>query len=485
MPASAIAEQFRRVCRETPRAVGISSLAQGRSTTFADLLNDVDDLSRALTALGIGPGANVVSAVGNSAVFAPLMAAALEAGVALLPLGEATDVEVVRFLGQCGASAVVTDRELLVHAADERHLPSGVRVIRLARSSEAPYYGTSVVVKLTSGSTDLPKAAVASELHLINDGRHVIDAMGLEPSDVNLACIPLSHSYALGNLIMPLLWQGTGMALRRTFNPAQFVQDAAAAGATVFPGVPFLFERLQSLGDVHQLPKSLRLLITAGARIDLATVRWFKERLHRKIHSFYGSTETGGIAYDDSDEWNDPLHVGRPMPETTVTIRRTDGSTGQGRIFVQGNAVTSGYVRGRGGDSISAFCDGGFLTGDLGYLDETGRLVLTGRVSALVNVAGRKVDPVEVERALVDLPGISDARVLGMPCDQRGQQVVAFVVRTDSALTPLAIRQRCAASLSTYKIPRRFVFVDRFPVDARGKIDRRALQALLAAADEA
>ena len=98
----------------------------------------------------------------------------------------------------------------------------------------------------------------------------------------------------------------------------------------------------------------------------------------------------------------------------------------------------------------------------------------TGEVQAKVDFA----DPAEVERRLLDLPGIADARVLGMSCDTRGQQVVAFVVRTDAALTPLAIRQRCAETLSAHKIPRRFVFVDRFPVDARGKIDRRALQAL-------
>jgi long-chain acyl-CoA synthetase len=89
-----------------------------------------------------------------------------------------------------------------------------------------------------------------------------------------------------------------------------------------------------------------------------------------------------------------------------------------------------------------------------------------------------------VERRLLELPGIADARVLGMADDTRGQQVVAFLVRTNAALTPLVIRQWCAETLSTHKIPRRFVFVDRFPVDARGKIDRCALQRLASSADE-
>jgi acyl-CoA synthetase (AMP-forming)/AMP-acid ligase II len=110
--------------------------------------------------------------------------------------------------------------------------------------------------------------------------------------------------------------------------------------------------------------------------------------------------------------------------------------------------------------------------------------VVTGRASTFVNVAGRKVDPQEVERTLLELPGITDARVFGMTCDQRGQQVVAFVIRSDRGLSALAIRRLCAATLSTHKIPRRFVFLDRFPIDARGKLDRRALDALASRAAE-
>lgn len=468
-----------------PSAVAVRSLADGGAITFADLLHDCSEVCRGLTEIGVRRGDTVVSVVGNHPVFLPLLVACMETGAALLPLGEATDTEVAGLVEQAGALAIITDRGLPVPFVRERSLRSGTRVLRLADRVALPRYGEAVVLKLTSGSTDLPKAAIASEMHLINDGRHVIDAMGLDPTDVNLACIPLSHSYAIGNLVMPLLWQGTSVALRQSFNPSQFLQDISVAGVTVFPGVPFMFERLKSLGHVERLPSSLRLLITAGARIDPGTVLWFRERLDRKVHSFYGSSETGGIAYDDSEDVTDPLHVGRAMPETTVTIRPAERTGPSGRIFVQGNAVAWGYARVGDGDSVSTFCDGGFLTGDLGYLNGAARLVLTGRVSALVNVAGRKVDPAEVERLLVELPGISDARVLGVPCDQRGQQVVAFIVRADSALTPIAIRQLCAASLSTHKIPRRFVFVDRFPVDARGKLDRPALQALLSKADEA
>jgi long-chain acyl-CoA synthetase len=461
----------------------VQTVSTGATTTFADLAAECTAIAQALKSLGVARGAAVVSFIGNRPIFFSVVVACVEAGVALVPLGEATDTEAAAVIDQAGADAVITDRDLPLRAVREHSLGSGVRLLRLPDRHDPPQYGPSVVLKLTSGSTHFPKAAIAAERHLVNDGRHIIEAMGIEPTDINFTCIPLSHSYAIGNVVMPLLWQGTRVALRQSFNPAQFVRDVADSGATVFPGVPFMFERIKSREPTERLPASLRLLITAGARIDAGTVSWFRRHLDRKVHSFYGSSETGGIAYDDSEDVSDPLHVGRAMPETAITIRQTEGGQSAGRIFVEGNAVASSYAQAEESDGVSAFGDRGFLTGDLGYFDDAGRLVLTGRVSPLVNVAGRKVDPAEVERRLLELPGIADARVLGMSCDTRGQQVVAFLVRTDAALTPLEIRRRCAETLSTHKIPRRFIFVDHFPVDARGKIDRRALQRLVSSAD--
>src|SRR5262249_35057049 len=146
------------------------------------------------------------------------------------------------------------------------------------------------------------------------------------------------------NLIMPLLWQGTAVALRQSFSASSLVSDLVSSGATIFPGVPFMFDHIRSLGPSTRLPASLRLLISAGARVDPQTVAWFHGGTGRKLHSFYGSSETGGISYDDTDVPQEPGHVGRPMPETRVTI---DGptDTGEGRIFVRGNAVACGYAR--------------------------------------------------------------------------------------------------------------------------------------------
>jgi acyl-CoA synthetase (AMP-forming)/AMP-acid ligase II len=484
MGMSAIADRFLKTSRDHGGAVAVRTLWDGRALSFDDLREQYVQTRRALVEAGIGPGSCVVSLAGNRPGFFALFVACMDVGAALLPLNEATDAEAAALIDRAAAVAVVSERALPLAAVRQGSLPDGMHVLTLRTRSRGilptygPTYGRSVLLKLTSGSTDLPKAAVAGEHHLISDGCHVIEAMGIEPSDVNLAYIPLSHSYAVGNIVMPLIWQGTGVALRQMFNPSQLGHDARVSGASVFPGVPFMFDQIQASPEIDQLPRGLRLLITAGARIDPGTVLWFQERLGRKIHSFYGSSETGGISYDDSEDVSDVPHVGWPMPETTIAIKPVERAEGAGRIFVSGPAVCGGYADDHDSARPGAFSDGGFLTGDAGYKDGRGRVVLTGRLSPLVNVAGRKVDPAEVERVLIGLRDVVEARVLGISCDKRGQQIVAFVVRSSPALTPIAIRTLCAGMLSPYKIPRRFIFLDRLPVDARGKMDRRALEAL-------
>jgi long-chain acyl-CoA synthetase len=476
---SHLAERFERVCRERTSVVAVRDLTGGTACTFGDLHEQYRTLRRTLLDVGVGRESLVVSLIGNRAIFFPMVAACLDVGATLLPLGETTASEALALIEQSGASAVVADRALPFVPARTVPLSAGIHLLGLETRAASLAEGEPSLLKLTSGSTELPRVAVAHEAHLVNDGRHVIDAMAISREDVNVGCIPLSHSYALGNIVVPLLWQGTSVALRQSFAPAQFLADAEATGATIFPGVPFMFERLAAL-PIESLPPTLRLLISAGAPIALSTLQWFSERLSRKIHSFYGSSETGGIAYDDTEAVGDRVHVGSPMPETTITIRGSGGNSGDGRIFVTGNAVTSGYAGAEPPDR--AFVDDGFLSTDLGHLDGAGHLVLTGRVSSIVNVAGRKVDPGEVERVLRGFPEIHDARVLGTACDHRGQQLAAVVVRREPGLTAAGIRSRCATLLSAYKIPRRFVFLEEFPLTSRGKIDRRALEELVSQA---
>ncbi len=273
--------------------------------------------------------------------------------------------------------------------------------------------------------------------------------------------------------------QGTAVVLREGFVPHQFLGDAEAYGARVFPGVPFMFDHFKDHFASEAWPRRLERLISAGAKLEMTTARAFHTAFGVKIRSFYGTSETGGIAFDDSPEPVEDGTVGRPMPGVTITLKAEEGApAGGGRVHVAGTAVSSGYV---GEAADSAFTDDGFLTGDYGRLGESGRLVLTGRASSFINVAGRKVQPEEIEAVLREMPDIADVRVLGAIDPVRGEQIVACIVRRTGEAGVMAIRQFCAARLAPYKIPRTIIPLERIPLTERGKTDRRQLQEIVAA----
>lgn len=478
---SAVAEHLRATCarrRHARAIVPLAALSDQEVWTFDGLLARYESTRAALASIGADRGSVLVSTVGNRPIFFALLVACLDAGVSLVPLGDSTEAEALAIVERCGAALVVTARDLPVTARRILDLDREVRVIRLKTAREDAAHAQPYVMKLTSGSTDLPKAALSTEANLLSDTRNITEAMSIGGDDVNLSALPLSHAYAISNVVMPLIQFGTSVALRPSFSPSHFLRDVEAVGATVFPGVPFMFEHLRNVLPSAPLPKSLRLLASAGAPLEPATVQWFHRHVGRKIHSFYGSSEAGGIAFDDADDIRDPVDVGHPLPRVAVEIR-SGGSGRDGRVFVKSDAVSAGYSNSEGDDDVSAFRDGGFLSGDLGHFNGAGRLVLTGRVSPLINVAGRKVDPSEVERALRACAHVAEARVLGAGHETRGEELVAFVVRTSDGITPLTLRQHCARTLSPYKIPRRFVFLERLPLTPRGKVDRKALEALL------
>jgi long-chain acyl-CoA synthetase len=241
-----------------------------------------------------------------------------------------------------------------------------------------------------------------------------------------------------------------------------------------------MFDRLVALvRDGCPWPVTLDTVISAGAPLDRATAGAFAQHTGHRIHSLYGTSETAGIAYDADPDPAGDVTMGRPVPGVTLAFRPDPAAPdGGGRIHVSGPAVSSGYAAGADDD---AFVDGGFLTGDLGAMGADGRLRLQGRVSAFVNVAGRKVQPDEVEGILRTHPLVADVRVFGLPDERRGEQLAACVVPRNGSLGVVTLRAFCAHRLAAYKIPRRLVLVAELPRDERGKVSRKALETLVAA----
>jgi acyl-coenzyme A synthetase/AMP-(fatty) acid ligase len=306
-------------------------------------------------------------------------------------------------------------------------------------------------VKLTSGTTGEFKPVYCSPRHLIADGRQICRAMGIRPADRNLAIIPLGHSYGLGNLVMPLLLQGTAVVCAQTFVPRQILQLIEQHQVTVFPTVPAILHALAQLGGATK-PPTLRLVISAGAPLSAEVAQQFYRRYGIKVHNFYGASETGGICYDRTGHATlGGRSVGKPLPGVTVRLRR------DGRVTVSSPA-------------------GNATLPDRGEWNRYGELQLLGRVGQVANVGGKKVAPAEIERALRALRGVSDTWVTVLQ-DKRGNDFLAAAVETKRERA--GIERELLQSLPAWKLPKIWLIVAALPRSDRGKLHTAELKARL------
>ena len=363
-------------------------------------------------------------------------------------------------LQRAGLAAVPLDGGMPVEGCLETARRLGARALyldgkfqSLGKVSAAPAQNKKCCcIKITSGSGALPKAVECRAEHLLADGRQVIRTMGIRANDLNLAVIPLGHSYGLGNLVLPLILQGTAMVCARDYVPRQLVEWIERYRVTVFPAVPALLRVLAALPPGRETIDSLRTVISAGAVLTPAVAQAFFARYGLKIHNFYGSSETGGICYDRTGSASlTGRSVGKPFAGVAVTVKA-------GRV-----TVTSPAVATRGGQ---------WRLSDLGEWNGRGELVLLGRAGQGANIGGKKVHPLEVERVLRALPGVTDAAVwLGQ---SEGRDLLAAGVETTHSRAE--IERALAARLPAWKLPKTYFITRELPRTARGKLDLAALK---------
>ncbi len=325
-----------------------------------------------------------------------------------------------------------------------------------------------VLLKLTSGTTAAPRAIRFRSEQLVADCNQICDTMGIGPDDLNFGVIPLSHSYGFSNLVTPLLVRGVPLVVSRDRMPRAVLDDLARTGATVFPGMPVFYQAFCEMENAPELPK-LRLCISAGAPLPLEIARKFRDKFQRSIHSFYGSSECGGICYDREARLLEPGFVGAPMLGVRLDLLEPDASASL--IRVRSAAAGDGYFPEPDEEKLG----GGFFSpDDLLSASEEGGFRIVGRVSDVINVAGKKVNPAEVEAELLRYEGVRAAVVFGRSSTLRNEEVAACVVAGE-AVRETDLLEYCRGRLSGWQVPKRIFFVDEIPVNERGKMSRRAL----------
>jgi acyl-CoA synthetase (AMP-forming)/AMP-acid ligase II len=393
---------------------------------------------------------------GNHAAWPGLLLACLRRHLVVLPM-ERTMAERERdaALRICHATAIV-------EIENERIL-----LRRLASDSIEWGPNPPSLLKLTSGTTAAPRAIRFRSDQLLADCTQICQTMGITGHDLNFGVIPVSHSYGFSNLITPLLAGGVPMVLSRDRMPRAVLDDIARTGATVFPGMPVFYQAFAEMDKVPALPK-LRLCISAGAPLPLEVARKFRQKFQQPIHSFYGSSECGGICYDRDAPLLEPGFVGQPM--RGLSLEPLEPAAPTTRVRVRSAAAGDGYFPEPDKERLGG---GSFVPDDLLTTSGDGFRIV-GRISDVINVAGKKVNPAEVEAELLRFAGVQAAVVFGRESALRNEEVAACVVAGER-VREADLLEHCRARLSGWQVPKRIYFVQEIPINERGKISRREL----------
>ncbi len=446
--ATSIFLAWRRLVRADPKAPAMIDAADGKVWSRREL----DELG------GSWPGGTTPPRAGrlvafpepNGAAWLKVLLGSLRTGAVAVPIDSG---------GPDGLSLAIAEK---LRAS---YLWNMDQLIEIGSRSRV-YRDGRRIVKLTSGSSGEPRALPFTDTQMLADGRQICAAMEIRSNDVNLALIPFGHSYGLGNLVMPLLARGVAMVCASSPLPQVLAATVERWRPTVFPAVPAVLRALVA-AEVAPAPiRRLRTVISAGSPLAPDLARAFWTRFGLKIHNFYGSSETGGIAYDRTG--NAALAgqgVGRPLPGVRLTFGRGR------RLAVSSPAVfTIGNRRRSRGNGVHRPAD----TAEVG---RDGVLRLLGRIGREIKVGARRVNPVEIERAFRALAGVRDARVIRHP--DRSAALAAALAGT---CTAESVRSSLVGRLESWKIPRKLLIMPEFPLTPRGKTDARRLRELLAAA---
>ena len=462
--------------------------------TFGEVDRRTNALARALADAGIGGDDGVAIMCRDHRWF-------IEATVALSKLGATSLYYNTQFAGpqlrevteREDPAAIIHDEEfaevveeaagerprwIAWHDGDDADGTTLEELIEGGEDSDLPAPdGTGNIVLLTSGSTGTPKGASRGQPDAIDPIVALLSRIPLRARKPTVFAAPLFHAWGFAHFNLGLLLSST-YVLRRRFDPEATLAAIQEESATVLVIVPVMMQRILELDDETRRKydtSSLRVVAASGGALsgDLAQ-RWMDE-FGDKLYNLYGSTEVAWATIATPEDLRAaPGTTGPPPPGTSIRILDDDkneqppGETGE--IYVGNEMLLEGYTSGESEEVV----DGHMSTGDLGHLDEEGRLFIEGRSDDMIVSGGENVYPEEVEETLEKHERVSEAAVIGVEDKDFGERLKAFVV-TEGEVSEDDLKSHVKSNLANYKVPRDIEFLDELPRKPQGKVDKQSL----------
>lgn len=465
--------------------------------TWGDLASRVRGAAEYLASLGVGPGDRVVLAAATSPTFIIGYFATHLLGAVVVPVDPRIPASRLAFIAKAvKPSAIFLARSIELSGQACRGLDELEAAAASLKGSAIPLAApadqeATADILFTSGTTGQPKGVVLSHRAIHAAARQINSFIGNGGDDREVVPLPLSHSFGLGRMRCQVLAGGM-MVLVDGFTAAgklfQAIRAWEATGLSFVPaGLGVLFK---TTGDtLGEFAATLRWIeIGSAAMPPEHKARLMQLLPQTRLCMHYGLTEASRSAFIELHEARAAARlesVGKPAPGVEIRVADKTGATvqpgGRGRILVKADTLMSRYWLDDAG-SEAAFLDGWLNTGDVGHVDEDGWLYLDAREKDLVNVGGREVSPVEIERILEELDDVAACACVGVPDPQgiTGSAIKAYLVAVKDVSPlpkPVVLAKHLRGRIEPYKMPVAFEWIDDLPRTPSGKLQRAALAA--------
>lgn len=457
--------------------------------SYADLIETTSRLSRFLSTEGLRPGDRVLVQAEKSPESIALYLACLQRGLIYVPINTAyTERELSYFIADAepkllvvgnATKQIATDiQSYCLNAAGQGSLMDRANEQQALTTIVARQEDDVAAILYTSGTTGRSKGAMITHRNLLSNARVLNRAWRFTEADVLLHALPIYHVHGLFVATHCVLLSGASMIWQTRFDIDRLLDQIPHA--TVLMGVPtFYFRMINSRRLNKDLVKSMRLFISGSAPLSAQVFQEFESMTGMQVLERYGMSETLMNTSNPYEVERIPGTVGFALPGVEVRIRKAGNEANlvneNGSIELRGPNVFRGYWHMPEKTQAAFTADGFFITGDLGRIDDEGRLSIVGRDKDLVISGGLNVYPAEVETVIDQIAGIAESAIIGAHHDDFGEAVVAIVV-SQNEIQLETITTYLTGRLAKFKHPKALVRLNELPKNVMGKVQKNVLR---------
>ena len=494
-----IATALERSARLFPNRTAV--IYKGQAISYGELNARVNRLGNSLQGLGIGKGDHACLMLPNSPEFIISYFALQKIGAVPVSLNVMFKRDESRYIASDSSARLFIIHEALTENLPERgdlpHLRhiivvgeggrdaipfqelinkggEGLRALDLNRDDTA-------AILYTSATTGLPKGVMLTHANLTCNSYAACHHLKMTPEDIHFLALPLFHVFGQNFIMLSAVNSASTILLHERFIIEEALESIRRHRATILYGVPTIYLYILNAEEALVDMTSVRLFFSAAATMPRSVAEGWRERFKREVNEGYGLTESSPFA-----SWNHDYEyrfgsIGSPIENVEMKVFDENDNElppGElGEIVIRGPNVMKGYL-GREEDTKEALRSGWLHSGDIGYYDEEGYFYIVDRVKDMINVAGFKVYPREVEEVLFKHPAVKEAAVIGVPDPVKGEGVKAYIVLKEGMeMSEEDIIDYCKARIASFKAPRCVEFIDSLPKSPSGKILKKELRA--------